>query len=502
MLITNINITDGFEQFQYVVEYLKQDQPRIMMKYIDGIDFDNNSSINDVIFANINENTIPLKFQNHWYTINTSNGLTNYLPQDYKMSTIRLYFPEYSLETYNTTHEYALTISTWIKGKCIILGSFIINRVNALACNGVKNYFNEQYYEYIEYPIIDPFDLIYSDNWQTWRQNICGESSDINIVNSVGSILYCTLHPVKKYENEYIKLDNYDGGQNAIFLTENKNDFLNLNISSNIDRSLKRTERPAIECQVNFNEYYNGELQNYLKETYGGDDWLCKYELVIGDTDNIYAVCESPFLTPTTTYKFTKDDINKYNFDNGIGWHEGINIKCSFELFKNNESSIYILSNNLPLTQRLFSYFVKSDFKDPHDYIINNVNLEDIDMNILNINAVNKTENKIIKVTHPNTLKNGIAQTIFYRTVDFPSIVIHPAVNENICINLDSYKHLVKSFILQVEGIKFIEIGRLKSGVIFKVFGSRLPQKINSGQYYILNQDSEMIASGKYIYEI
>jgi hypothetical protein len=64
------------------------------------------------------------------------------------------------------------------------------------------------------------------------------------------------------------------------------------------------------------------------------------------------------------------------------------------------------------------------------------------------------------------------------------------------------YKHLVKTFILQIEGIKFVEIGRLKSGIVFKVFGSRLPKKISQGQYYILNQDYDMITSGKYIYEV
>ena len=75
-------------------------------------------------------------------------------------------------------------------------------------------------------------------------------------------------------------------------------------------------------------------------------------------------------------------------------------------------------------------------------------------------------------------------------------------MNENICINLDQYKHLVKSFILQIEGVKFIEIGRTKSGVVFKVIGNKLPKQIQTGQYYILNQDSDLVTSGKYTYEV
>ena len=122
--------------------------------------------------------------------------------------------------------------------------------------------------------------------------------------------------------------------------------------------------------------------------------------------------------------------------------------------------------------------------------------------NILNKNAVNKTSNEIIQIERPIENLGSIAQTFFYRVTDTQAIIIRPMVNENICINLDSYKHLVKSFVIQIEGIRFVEIGRNKSGVVFKIIGNKLPKQATSGQYYILNQDSDLITSGKYTYEV
>jgi hypothetical protein len=321
--------------------------------------------------------------------------------------------------------------------------------------------------------------------------------------NSIGSVLYCSLHPVKDNDGEYIKIEEYYGGQNSINLFNDSNEFLNLHIYSNTSNSLKPDERPSIKCVTRFNSYYKNDLDFYLDETYRTNDdvsWSIRYELVIGDENNIYVICQSPILfTLTTTYEFTKDMITENNFDNWTGWKEGIKIKCSLEIFKNDESSLCVISNQIPLTKDLFSYFVKSDFKDEYGYVVNNVNLDEVNMNILNINAVNKTENRVVKIEKQVSENTGVTQTVFYRVADFPSIVIKPAVIENICINLDSYKHLVKSFILQIEGVKFVEIGRVKAGVIFKIFGSRLPKSISEGQYYILNQDSEIISGGKYV---
>ena len=500
-MFTNVNIKNESNQFKYVVQYIRDDvYTQSSIAYANNIQLEGTTL--DGIWI-VDEQLEYIKHTNHWYPMIVQ-GVKDYLPLNPNYGTIRVYFPNFSLDTYQKGHKYALTINTWICGKCVTLGSYIFSRIDALASTGIKNFFNEEYYEYIDFKILDPMDLIYSDDWKEWRQNVCGEAVDVDTVNSVGSLLYCSLHPVYEIGNqEYMKISNYIGGQSFINLTSDKNDFLNLSIKSNTNRPLKQTEVPTIEFELNFNKYYDGSLKDYMSETYGLGYYVCNYEMVIGSETDIYGVYDSGKLDLTTSYKFTKDVISYNNFKNWDGWKPGINIVGSINIMcEDNDSVISILSNKLPLTENLYKYFIDDGFKDKCDYTINNVNLDEVDMNILNINAVNKIENKIFNIERPSDNKSNIHQTLFYRSVESTNIVIQPDINENICINLDQYKHLVSSFVLQVEGIKFVEIGRVKSGVIFKVLGNRLPKKITQGKYYILNQDSELVTSGKYIYEM
>lgn len=502
MLFTNINITNSTESFKYILEYIKSDtRSEFQTDYLNGMELcEPKVYSNDILF--IHDNIQHIKHHNHWHKIDTSEATSYYTPNVSKEGVMRLYFPQYSVDTYRAGHKYAVTVSTWICGRHIILGSYLIDRYNALACRGIKTFFNEDYYEYIDLPIIDPMDLIYSDNWKEWRQEVCGESTNPDSINSVGSLLQCTLQVVENIDGDYIELAEYTGGQNAINLTEYQNDYLNLHIYSNTKNPLTKNQEPAIECKLNFNNYYDS-LDEYLFETYGLKNPSIKYELVIGNAEDIYLILNSGYIEPVSTYKFFKSEINRDNFDSRAGWVPGINIRCSLDIIdENNTSVISLLSNTIPFSEELFKYFIKTDFYDKKGYLITNVNLDEVDMNVLNINAVNKTENKIIKVDRPESGKANIVQTTFYRVTDATEITIRPEVNENICINLDSYKHLVSSFILQIEGIKFIEVGRIKAGVVFKVFGNRLPKKISSGQYYILNQDCDLVTSGKYIYSV
>jgi hypothetical protein len=49
--------------------------------------------------------------------------------------------------------------------------------------------------------------------------------------------------------------------------------------------------------------------------------------------------------------------------------------------------------------------------------------------------------------------------------------------------------------------MNFFESGRNSSGVLFKIAGKKLPNTKTEGVYFILNQDSEAVSNGKYIYE-
>ena len=104
-------------------------------------------------------------------------------------------------------------------------------------------------------------------------------------------------------------------------------------------------------------------------------------------------------------------------------------------------------------------------------------------------------------MTSQTDSKSNIVQPVFFRARDLANIIVHPEVTENICINLDAYKAKVTTFHIKIEGTTFTEIGRTESGVIFKVQGNLLPGKLAGGVYYILDQDANLVTTGKYIYE-
>ena len=123
-----------------------------------------------------------------------------------------------------------------------------------------------------------------------------------------------------------------------------------------------------------------------------------------------------------------------------------------------------------------------------------------MNMEIINYNVINKIENKIVQLERPDNSKSNIIQPVFFKVKDTEKLTIHPAVTENICINLDDYKSKVKSFKLQIENKVFEQIGVNQYGVLFKIVGSLLPNEIKTGTYYILNEDNILVTNGKYNY--
>ena len=117
-------------------------------------------------------------------------------------------------------------------------------------------------------------------------------------------------------------------------------------------------------------------------------------------------------------------------------------------------------------------------------------------MNTNNLNVVNVIENKIVTLERPNEYKSNIIKPIFVKVQETDSIRVHKSVTENICINLDAYKNKVDAFILKIGDTNFYEIGRINSGVIFKVIGSNI--QLDNGIYYILNNEGELVTTGKF----
>lgn len=118
-----------------------------------------------------------------------------------------------------------------------------------------------------------------------------------------------------------------------------------------------------------------------------------------------------------------------------------------------------------------------------------------------NVSVVNKIYKDIVTINRPDDYKANIIRPVFITTSPLGKLTIHPAVTENIAINLNQYKANVDIFYLRIEGVDFIEIGRTNTAVIFTVDGHLLPNEKTEGLAYILNEKYEMVTSSQYTYE-
>ena len=120
------------------------------------------------------------------------------------------------------------------------------------------------------------------------------------------------------------------------------------------------------------------------------------------------------------------------------------------------------------------------------------------DMDIKTFNVINKIENKIIQVERPNESKANIVQPVFFRVKEAEVLTLHPVVTENISINLDDYKSKVSRFILKIGDNMFDQIGANSYGILFKIKANVLPSTLTTGTYYILDENKELVTTGKY----
>lgn len=498
MNYTNLNIKANGETFKYIIEYFNDKNTKTNeLKYYTnefGIFFlmegQNNISYQKNFWKNIDKNSVKYDASN--------------LPSTYNTSVFNLYFPRYSVDLYEKNIYYTISFNVWINGVPIYLGSFLIDRKDSLAPNeGTKKFLNDEYYEYVNIETINPFDIIYSDDWKNFRKYYCGEEEidGLQKNNSVSNI-NITLSAVKKIDDVFVKLDNYDSTQSVLVLNNKNNNDLSANLSFNILDGV-----PTFNCKMLFNSVYNGNLKEYLKETYQIDfgstgdfnndfntDYLIynkegikiKYCFVIGDKNNPYKYKEKEYYDLPISCDFNV--IDDFVFNSWDDFVEGMYAQVYFIIQKNNEDILVVLSNKIYITQEIFKYLI--------DENIRKINLENIDMKTNNFNIVNIVENKIVTLERPNEYKSNIVKPVFVKVQEADNIRIHKSVTENICINLDAYKNKVSSFILKIGDTNFYEIGRINSGIVFKVIGTNI--QLDNGYYYILNNDGELVTTGKF----
>jgi hypothetical protein len=444
----------------------------------------------------INDEISHYKNGNNWCVVDDLNTQKDNLPDAFDDATIRLYFPLHGIDTYFTGCKYVLTANTWINGYKVYLGSKIFARTDGL-CNvdGVIKDGNNEYYEYVDMTIVDPYDIVYADRWLEFRKNICLEPEGIN---NTGSILYITLYVIDEdHENSgnYIMYENCIGGNNCFNISLSDHDYLSLNIATDLTI-------PGWKLNTSLNSSYD-DLLDYFNETYGLSHITIEnisYEMIIKNEDTLLLGPKVQFVDLEQSISIL--DINnaqneyagvKEFFSSWDNYSEGCKIVCCLTVTdpEYNEDIINVLSNEIPVTQEIFKFFV------------NNITQRVIEnINVINYTVVNKIENNIVQIERLNNLssKSNIVQPVFFRTKETIGLTIHPAVTENICINLDDYKSKVESFILQIEGCTFKQIGANNYGIIFKVIGRSLPKNATSGLYYILNENNELVTTGKYKY--
>lgn len=495
MNFTNINIKSADHSFPYIIEYQHTD---------------NTMELDDTYGFRVDGNYIGfwgpgvnlVREGNDWKLLDQkTNDISN---TSCKVSYVDLYFPLFSVDTYQNHVRYALTLNTWIHDRRVYLGSYLISRTNAVA-SSTRTFIGNRYYERVRIQVPNVYELTYSDDWRQFREELCDEIPGTN--DSVSEI-NCSLYVVEEsdYADTYIMADGFTGGQNSIQITDG---------SDNDMRVILESNQVQLSSSLIFNEIYKtsdnftmSDLNDYLLETYPGliedSKFRVNFQFIVkDDTDVYYGPLDVMYdYDPSTVLRceLKHEDLIKCAgselFESWTNWKEGMMMVCGFELLRvqGDEPLLYLLSDELPLTQDRFKFLVGNN-------PLESINLDDIDMNNYNINAVNKVVNKIVQVDKPDDPKSNIIQPVFFRSHPTSSIVVHPEVTEFICVNLDVYKSRVSSFIMQIEKTQFKEYGRVEAGVMFKVEGQLLPGEIENGTYYILDQDGVYVTSGKYAYE-
>ena len=416
--------------------------------------------------------------------------ITRVIPEELYIRTIKLYIPNDSLEVYLSNVLYNITLSTFINGVRVNLGSQLISSMNAIATTPIRAN-SRRYDECISIDIIDPFSILYGDEWSRFRSVLCNGDT----TNRDGSSLYIELTPVVHGEN-YSELPGYRGGSCSIPVVQDINQpFIKLSID------IKPHTTPSISMSLLFNEVYAGDIVLYLQETYDIDITGCDiyYEIVLKDENSIYKTATYTSSNYEISHSFLKSE---FSFNDWSEYKDGLSLKSSISIRSGEDEVFQVVSDEIPFIEELFKYFITTDIDGVLGrYTYNGfLNLNYIHMQNYQLDVVNKINKTVVTVNRPDDYKSNIMKPIFIRTSTLSDLYIHPSIMESISIDLNAYKSKVDTFYLRVEGVDFVEIGRVPSGVVFKVNGSQLPNAQTSGIYYILNEDYELVTTGNYTY--
>jgi hypothetical protein len=288
-----INIKGQNQKFPYIIEYKKGNTISANFKV---------KWCNDNGIIRLHEDDIQYyRDTNDWYSVDNLTSMTDkYIPSDeINLSKVTVYIPTHSISAYAKGIKYVLTVNTWINGLKVDLGSFMFKPNDTYAIPGelIKNG-NNEYYSCIDFDIIDPFYLIYSDKWLDFRHNACREPKNIN---TLCSYLNISLFVVDEYNNRYLINNDWLGGCTN-FDISNVFDYLTLNLVVNNDPI-------GFKFDLTMNETYDWFL-DYLYETYNirVSHSDIKFELILKNKDGV-------IIGPQMTYVENNSNSERYNPD-------------------------------------------------------------------------------------------------------------------------------------------------------------------------------------------
>ena len=407
----NINIKGNNQVFPYLIEYAKSN-----------ISYSNKNIFwhNDGGIIKLLDNDIQYhRNKNDWYLISEAGFTENnsYIPKEVHTSKLKVYIPNHSVSTYKRGIKYALTMYTWINGVKIDLGSFLFSPNDSMAISkGTVKNGNSEYFEMVEFDIIDPFYLLYSDEWDAFRKNVCHEPQR---TNNNAPPLYVSLFVVNRYDGRYMMTEGWIGGSTC-FTISNETDFLSLQLSVSNDPL-------GFKITMPMNDQYNW-LLDYLYETYGINTGHNNIRFVLG-FKNSDSLIVGPIIPYSAKESFGKieqliewdyvDDGSalKTFFSDWNAYDEGWTAFVSFAVIDtkyndpNGIEELSLISNEVPITQEIFAMFTNGGSEMISDY-------KSIQYPVHSV--VNKTERFTTTIERPNLSKieDDIAKLLKHNNID------------------------------------------------------------------------------------
>lgn len=417
---------------------------------------------------------------------------------------LKVYFPEYKPELFVDDMNYLVEVFLNIEQHKVLLHSGIHTFLENVANETIFRQNETDYYEYFPILIPSPYEILFGDDFDGFRQAI-GDIRE-NITSSVINIVITPLDDQKQIHS-YVNF-----GTTCLQINNGDDNYLKPRLGTNVSEPFAQ---PLFQIDWKFNSLYEQTdegMHQYFKETYFIEDYVIAYEFLVYDKEtNVYKDFVEYDLSAGKHYELDYESCI-------LGW-EMLNFsliaRCNIQFIARDEYEKMLAENEqraldgrpdyvpefllelstqeYSITPEVYKYFAQQS-------VVNNIDFGKQKMNNYTFNIVNKVNKQVVQLERPTDYKANIIKPVFYKVRDLGMLNINPEVTENICLNLDAYKSKTKYFFIQIEGVIFNQIGSISAGIVFNIVGNKLPNRVGEGTYYILNSDKEMITSGKYKY--